>query len=161
MATLREGLSGWPVTDCEVVLYHGAFDNACSTGGDYRNLTPVVVMRALAKARTAVFEPCHAFEVEIPADTLAPVISMLSRGEATVSATEPGGRSWRVTGEIPVRQISQCKRELPGLTRGEGVWWSRSEGDRPLRGDTPERPRTSGNPLNTAEYMRNLILRRR
>ncbi|MBC7271466.1 MAG: GTP-binding protein [Streptomyces sp.] len=158
---LHQGLYGWPVTDCHITLVHNAFDNACSTGGDFRGLTPVVVMRALARAGSAVFEPCHAFEVEFPADTMAAVSGLLSRAEARISATVPRGGFWRISGELPARSVTGCKTALAGLTRGEGVWWSRPEGDRAVRGDTPRRARTDGNPLNTAEYMRSRLLGRR
>ena len=161
LATLEQGLYGWPVTDCDVTLVHGAYDNACSNGGDFRGLAPLVVMRALSIAGCAIFEPCHAFEVEVPTDALAPVTALLSRAEATISSTVPRRRSWRITGEIPARRVPECQLELPGPTRGEGLWWSRPEGDRPVRGETPRRDRTDGNPLNPAEYMRSLALGRR
>lgn len=158
-ATLRQGLLGWPVTDCQVTLVHNEFDNACSTGGDFRGLTPVIVMRALAAAGTAVFEPCHTFDVEVPADAFSAVTSLLTRAEANISATEQRRASWRIGGELPARRVPECQRELPGLTHGEGVWWSRPEGDRPVRGAAPRRERTDGNPLNTAAYLRDRLLR--
>jgi ribosomal protection tetracycline resistance protein len=158
VATLRQGLLGWPVTDCEVALIHNEFDNACSTGGDFRGLTPLIVMRALAQAGTAVFEPCHAFEVEVPVDTFAAVTALVSRAEASITVTARRGSAWQIGGEIPARSVNDCQRELPGLTRGEGVWWSRPEGDRAVRGERPRRERTDGNPLNAREYMRNRML---
>ncbi|MFI6080782.1 GTP-binding protein [Streptomyces sp. NPDC051217] len=160
-AALQQGLYGWPVTDCHITLVHNAFDNACSTGGDFRGLTPVVVMRALAKAGSAVFEPCHAFEVEFPADAISSVSALLSRAEARISSTLPRGGSWRISGELPVRSVTGCKTALPGVTQGEGVWWSRPEGDRAVRGATPRRARTDGNPLNPAEYMRSRVVGRK
>ena len=51
-----------------------------STGADFRNLTPLVVMSALRQAGTVVCEPIHRFRLELPADTLggdAPVLARL------------------------------------------------------------------------------------
>ena len=80
--TLRQGLYGWQVTDCTVTMTHsgywprqshahGTFDKSMSsTAGDFRNLTPLVLMGALRRAGTTVYEPMHRFRLEIPADTL-------------------------------------------------------------------------------------------
>src|SRR4051812_3827616 len=78
--TLREGLHGWEVVDCAVALTHcgywarqshahGTFDKSMSsTAGDFRNLPPLVLMDALARAGPRVLEPMHRFRLELPAD---------------------------------------------------------------------------------------------
>lgn len=77
-ATLREGIHGWQVTDCAVTMTHsgywarqshsgGTFDkNMSSTAGDFRNLTPLILMSALKQAGTRVYEPMHRFHLEVP-----------------------------------------------------------------------------------------------
>jgi ribosomal protection tetracycline resistance protein len=76
--TLREGIHGWQVVDCTVTMTHsgyyarqshahGVFDKSMSsTAGDFRNLTPLVLMSALRAAGTAVYEPMHRFRTTIP-----------------------------------------------------------------------------------------------
>lgn len=60
----------------------------------------------------------------------------------------------RVTGEIPTGQVYTVRTELPGLTHGEAVWFSRPSGERPTSGTVaPRRVRTDGNPLNPEEYL--------
>jgi ribosomal protection tetracycline resistance protein len=157
--TLTQGLYGWSVTDCLVTLIHTEFDNACSTGGDFRRLTPLVVMRALARARTRVFEPCHAFEVEVPQDLLNTVTMRLVALEARIHEMSQGDRSWLIGGSIPAREVHGFTAQLSELTSGEGVWWSRVRGDRPITGRAPKRGRTDGNPLNTKEYLFHLSKR--
>jgi ribosomal protection tetracycline resistance protein len=75
---LEQGRHGWPVTDCTVTLIRGGYDAATSTGGDFRYLTPLVLMAAVAAAGTRVYEPCHRFELEVPSDTLGPVLTRLA-----------------------------------------------------------------------------------
>ena len=87
--TLGQGLHGWAVPDCRLTMTHAGywakqshshavFDKSMSsTAGDFRNLTPLVVMAALARAGTEVHEPLHRFRLEVPADTLGPVTSCL------------------------------------------------------------------------------------
>ena len=48
--TLKQGLFGWEVTDCVVTLTHAGFNSVVSTAGDFRKLTPLVLMRALSLA---------------------------------------------------------------------------------------------------------------
>ena len=61
LETLHQGIYGWQVTDCTVTMTHagywarqssahGGFDKSMSsTSGDFRNLTPLVLMRALSR----------------------------------------------------------------------------------------------------------------
>ncbi|MFF2549676.1 GTP-binding protein [Nocardia sp. NPDC058058] len=129
---LRTGPHGRPVTDCVVTLTRSGFVGPLSTAGDFRALTPVVLARALAAAGTRIYEPCHAFDAEIPADALAPVIACLAELGADIRDTVAATTGWRLTGSLPARRVRAAEQRLPGLTRGEGMWWSRPSGDRPL-----------------------------
>jgi ribosomal protection tetracycline resistance protein len=152
--TLRQGLRGWQVTDCAVTLIRSGYSAPVSVAADFRDLTPLVLMRALQAAGSQVYEPCHSFEVEVPGDVLSAVLGRLGALEADISQSTEAGASWLVTGEIPARLVQDFTTALPGLTRGEGAWWSRPGGDRPVRGRVPVRARYDGNPLNREEYRR-------
>ncbi|MFF1748079.1 hypothetical protein [Streptomyces mirabilis] len=56
---------------------------------------------ALERAGTRVYEPYHAFEVELPLDALAPVTARLATHGAQFEETTGGRTSWLVTGELP------------------------------------------------------------
>ncbi|MFE1955401.1 tetracycline resistance ribosomal protection protein Otr(A) [Streptomyces sp. NPDC059524] len=126
----RGGPHGWPVTDCRVTLTHSGFNSVQSVAGDFRVVTELVVRRALERAGTGVFEPVHTFEAEVPLDALAPVTGVLAAAGASFRETVGGQESWVVRGEIVARHVREVEVALPGLTRGEGVWWSRVSGDR-------------------------------
>ncbi|NJP32890.1 GTP-binding protein [Micromonospora thermarum] len=158
-AALDQGVHGWPVTDVAVTLTHSGYWSPVSTAGDFRDLTPYVLMQALARAGTRVHEPCHRFDCEVPADTLGPVTAYLARVGGRVDGTEPGGDTWHVTGEVPARCEAQVRRRLPDLTRGEGLWSSVPHGDRLVVGEPPRRPRSDGNPFDRVEYTRFLAQR--
>ncbi|GAA1082877.1 elongation factor G [Nocardiopsis metallicus] len=150
--TLGQGLYGWPVTDCVVTLVHSGYVPPVPVAL-FRLLTPVVLMRALDAAGTRVHEPVHAFEADVPGDVLGAAVSHLHGCGARVSGTERTAGGWRISGDIPVRGIDAFRSRLPGISRGEGVWWTRSAGDRPVRRNAPRRARTDGNPLNLNEYL--------
>ncbi|UPZ27373.1 tetracycline resistance ribosomal protection protein Otr(A) [Streptomyces sp. LRE541] len=133
-ATLLDGgPHGRPVTDCRVTLVRSGYAAPLSTAGDFRGLTPVVLHRALEHARTRVYEPYHSFEADLPLDALAPVTARLAACGAEFGETTGGSTSWLVTGRLPARHVRDIELRLPGLTHGEGVWWSRPSGYRPLR----------------------------
>ncbi|BDM71535.1 tetracycline resistance protein [Streptomyces nigrescens] len=138
LATLRSGPRGLAVTDCRVVLTRSGFIGPLSTAGDFRAVTPGVLLRALDRAGTRVYEPYHAFEAEVPVDALAPVTARLAAFGAELEGTTGGRRSWLISGALAARHVPDVQRELPGLTHGEGVWTSSPSGDRPLRSGVPE-----------------------
>jgi ribosomal protection tetracycline resistance protein len=163
--TLTQGLYGWRVHDCRVTLthsgyyprqshMHGTFDKSMSsTAGDFRNLTPLVLMSALRQATTDVCEPMHRFELEVPADCLAAVLPALGRLDAVPGVPVQRGSAYLLDGEIRAARVHQLRQALPGLTRGEGVLDSAFERYQPMRPPYPRRARTDHNPLDRDEYL--------
>ncbi|MCI0689689.1 MAG: TetM/TetW/TetO/TetS family tetracycline resistance ribosomal protection protein [Sporichthyaceae bacterium] len=168
---LQQGLYGWQVTDCTVTMthsgywprqsaMHAGFDpSMSSTAGDFRNLTPLILMSALKQAGSTVFEPVHRFQLEIPADTLGPISPVLVRVRAVPQTTALRGSSYLLEGEIPAAMVHELQQQLPAVTRGEGVLESGFDHYQPVRGVLPTRPRSDHNPLDRKEYL--LRLKRR
>ena len=163
--TLHQGIYGWQVTDCTVTMTHsgywarqssahGGFDKSMSsTAGDFRNLTPLVLLSALEQAGTMVHEPIHRFRLEHPADTLGPVFAALARLRAVPQTPEMQGLTCTLEGEIPAARVHELEQQLPALTRGEGVLLECAfDGYEPVPGTIPTRPRSDHNPLNRKEY---------
>ncbi len=169
--TLRQGLHGWQVTDCAVFMTHsgywarqshahGSFDKSMSsTAGDFRNLTPLVLMHALREAGTTVHEPIHRFRLDIPADTLVAVLPVLARLFAIAHSTAVHGKDGELEGQIPAARVHELRQLLPGLTRGEGVLESAFDRYEPVRGQAPSRPRTDHKPLDRKEYLLHVVRR--
>ncbi|MFF5897807.1 GTP-binding protein [Streptomyces argenteolus] len=163
--TLAEGMHGWRVTDCAVTMTHSGywprqshahavFDKSMSsTAGDFRNLTPLVLMEALREAGTTVYEPMHRFRAEIPADALGPLVPGLLRLRAVPGTPVTVGGLCTLEGEIPAARVHALQHLLPGVTRGEGVVETAFERYRPVEGPVPHRPRTDRDPLNRKEYL--------
>ena len=155
---LDQGLDGWPVTDIVVTMVRSGFSSVTSVAGDFRKLAPFVLMQALREAGTEVYEPCHSFELEVPAETVSPVLSALIAHEAEVQASEGGPVAWTLRGDLPARSVPDIEKVLPGLTRGEAVWLSQAAGDRMVRTRPEPRPRTDGDPRDLEAYLRHLAL---
>jgi len=156
--TFVQGLSGWNVTDCVVTLTQAGFDSVLSTAGDFRKLTPLVLMRALRLAGTEVREPVEELDLDIPEDTLGAVRGALVNARATIRDTVYDGSSLHITCEIPTAELRDIEHQLPGLTRGDGEWVSIFAGYARVSGDPPTRPRAGPNPLNRAHYLAEVAL---
>lgn len=162
---LRQGLYGWQVIDVAVTLthsgywprqshMHGTFDKSMSsTAGDFRNLTPLVLMAALRRADTVVCEPLHRFELEFPADCLGFVLPVLGRLGAWPGVPVQRGSAYVLEGDLPAAQVHALRQQLPGLSRGEGVLDSSFDRYEKVRGSYPSRPRSDHNPLDRKEYL--------
>ncbi|MEU1369591.1 translation factor GTPase family protein [Streptomyces sp. NPDC005803] len=171
VATLGQGLYGWRVTDCTVTMTHSGywprqshshavFDKSMSsTAGDFRNLTPLVLMAALRQAGTTVHEPMHRFRAELPADTLGPLLPALAHLRAVPGPPSVDGSRCVLEGEIPAAGVHALQQRLPGLTRGEGVLETAFASHRPVSGPVPQRSRTDHNPLDRKEYLLHTVRR--
>ena len=159
--TLCEGLSGWPVTDAVVTLTHSGYtppppfgwSKWSTSAADFRHLTPLVLITALRRAGTQVYEPIHRFSLDVPADTFGLVLPMLARLGAAPGAPQPRGSSYLVEGDIPAARVHELELQLPALTRGEGVLDCLFDRYQVVAGRTPARPLSDHNPLNRKEYL--------
>jgi ribosomal protection tetracycline resistance protein len=167
-ATLRQGLRGWQVTDAVVTLTHSGyyprqshaharFDKAMSsTGADFRGLTPLVLMSALRRAGTQVYEPVQRFRLELPADLLGLVLPALSRLGAVPKVPEILGPACVIEGDIRTARLHALEQQLPALTQGEGALECAFGHYQPVTGAVPSRPRSDHNPLHRQEYLRHV-----
>ena len=145
--TLREGLFGWQVTDCVVTMTKCTYAipdgppsrRGRSTAADFRKLTPLVVMQALERAKTAVCEPIVQAAIEVPTTTIGAVMAALGRLGAVVETPAPRGSLSRIEAVLPAARADELQRQLAGLTGGEGVLESTFAGYQPVSGDEPTR----------------------
>jgi ribosomal protection tetracycline resistance protein len=152
-ATLAQGLYGWEVTDIVVTLSQTGYFSPLSTAGDFRKLTPLVLMGALVRAGTVVHEPVESFELDIPVGALSAVLVSLGAARARLREPELVGESYRLRGELPAGRVPDVERALPRLTGGEAAFATRPSGFQPVSGPPPTRERSDGNPLDRDEYV--------
>ncbi len=167
-AALRQGRYGWQVQGCAVIMTHsgyaprqshshGKFDKSMSsTAGDFRFLTPMVLLAALARAGSQVLEPLHRMRLEIPVDLVDTVLPAIGRLDAIPLGSTPRRSTVIIDGELPAARVHELQQRLPGLTRGEGSLETEFHGYRPVRGPAPTRSRTDGNPVDRREYLSSL-----
>jgi len=158
-ATLQQGIYGWQVTDCAVTLTQSGYSSVSSTAGDFRHLTPLVLMSALKQAGTIVCEPMHRFHLEIPADTFGQIVPVLAQLRAVPQTSVVRGSSCLLEGAIPAARVHELQQQLAALTRGEGVLECAFDRYQPVGDTIPTRPRSDLNPLDRKEYLLHVVRR--
>jgi ribosomal protection tetracycline resistance protein len=95
----------------------------------------------------------HRFYLEVPEDALGPLLPVVARLGGLPQAPAIQGSSCTLEGEIPAARVHELRRQLPALTRGEGILESAFDRYQPVRAAIPTRPRADHNPLNREQYM--------
>jgi ribosomal protection tetracycline resistance protein len=155
--TLAQGLSGWEVTDCGVVMnecdyYIGdgphkqVLPTPRTTAADFRKLTPLVLMAAVRQAGTVVCEPMARVHLELPPARLGAVLSALARIGASMELPASIAGQSVIEALLPSAQVHLVQQQLPGLTGGEGVLESSFGGYEPVRGSGPVRSASPASP---------------
>jgi ribosomal protection tetracycline resistance protein len=161
-AACEEGLHGWEVTDCVVTVTKIAYSLAdgppsrrgpMPTARDVKNLVPIVLLRALEESGSTVCEPVFRLSVEVPGTSVGAVLAALGRLGASATTPSPRGELSLLETTLPASRAQELRRQLPGLTGGEGVLESELAGYQPVAGEPPIRARTTPNPLNPDEYL--------
>ncbi|MDX6258445.1 MAG: ribosomal protection tetracycline resistance protein, partial [Kribbellaceae bacterium] len=132
--SLQQGLYGWEVVDCRVDLIRTNYASPVTVAADFRQLVPVVLMQAVQRAGTKVYEPVNSFDLELPPDTVSPVIAKLAEANASLESTDVTPDRATLTGLIPAGRVHAFEAQLPGLTHGEGVLLTTFDGYQPVTG---------------------------
>jgi ribosomal protection tetracycline resistance protein len=159
---LEEGLCGWQVTDCVVTLTKIGYSLAdgppsrrgpMPTTRDVKRLTPLVLMQALEQAGTAVCEPVFRIAAEVPTEKIGPMLAALGRLGAGATTPSARGELSVLEATLPASQVQELRRQLPGLTGGEGVIDAEFAGYQPVIGEPPIRRRLTPDPRKLEEYL--------
>jgi ribosomal protection tetracycline resistance protein len=143
---LRHGPHGRRVTDCVVTMFDSWYSLAdgpparrgpLPTAGDFRGLTPLVLGRALEQAGTVVCEPMLHVRLELPVAAIGATMAAAARLGTELRTPAPHGETATIEGDLPAIRLDELQRQLPGLTRGEGVLESSFAGYRPAVSAVP------------------------
>jgi ribosomal protection tetracycline resistance protein len=159
---LSEGLHGWQVTDCVVTVMKIGYSLAdgppsrrgpMPTTRDMKRLVPLVLMQALEQGGTAVCEPVFRIAAEVPTEAIGAMLAALGRLGAGGSTPTARGELSVLEASLPASRLQELRRQLPGLTGGEGVLDSEFAGYQPVTGEPPVRRRLTPDPRNLVEYL--------
>jgi ribosomal protection tetracycline resistance protein len=123
------------------------------TARDLKRLVPLVLVQAFEQGGSAVCEPVFRIAAEVPTDAVGPMLAALGRLGAGAATPSPRGELSLLEGTLPASRVQVLRRQLPGLTGGEGVLDSEFAGYRPVTGTPPVRRRLTPDPRKFGEYL--------
>ena len=88
---------------------------------DFRKLTRQVLQEALRDAGTTVCEPIQRFCINAPESSLGGLLRSLARLRAIPDQTAVDTGWLTLEGDIAAAAVPALRRQLHGLTHGEGV----------------------------------------
>ncbi|MBY0528750.1 MAG: TetM/TetW/TetO/TetS family tetracycline resistance ribosomal protection protein [Rhabdochlamydiaceae bacterium] len=136
--TLKRGLYGWEITDCVVTLFEAGIC-PLSTASEFRKSAPLLLMQAIQQAGTCVCEPMAEFELEASSSMLSMLIVKLIESGAVIEDTKISQEIGVVMGRMPANRVHQLEKQLPGMTQGSALFFSRFAGYDPVKGKIPSR----------------------
>lgn len=124
-----------------------------STAADFRQLTPWVLATALSAAETVICEPVDRFHLEVPAESLSGVLTLLAKSAAMTTDSVIADGVARLEGTLASQMVQSVHQQLSGLTSGVGTMETGFDHYAPLAGWPRLRRRSGPDPFNPVEYL--------
>lgn len=154
--TLKAGLHGWPIIDCQVILTQIDQHSPVSAAADFRKLTPLVLAAAIRKAGTIICAPFDRFYLQMPVASFPAIQSLLAKAGATTTDLEIRGEEAYLEGVVASSEIQRIKKHLAGASSGLAVIDHRFDRYGPLSKSSHSRVIRGPSPFDRKEYIRAL-----
>ena len=154
--TLKQGLSGFPLSRARVMLTGGFCDSVGSDPSHYNIAAPLAIMRALKQSGTELWEPILAFECKVPEENAGACLALLAskRSEFT---TESDGSNLSTKGEIPASEAMEMPVLIAHMSAGRGYWSAKmSRYAKAPEGTSASRARIGPDPTNEELFIMQL-----
>lgn len=152
--TMRHGLLGWEVTDAKVTFTASEYNSVDSTPSDFRDVTPMVLMEALEKAKTELLEPYYEFELRVPQNAGSRALADLQKMRAVIRESVIIGSDFAVRGVVPVDASKYYALQVAAYTEGSGRFFTKFYGYEKATCDPQQHwQRKRIDPLNKKQYL--------
>lgn len=152
--TCHQGIYGWEITDVLITFKDAIYDSVMSTPSDFRNLTPMVLMEAIYKAKTKLLEPIYEFHIKVPKEVGSRVVVDLQNMRAIFSETGSLNDQFYIKGYVPIETSKNYNIKLASFTEGKGIFYTKFYGYIDLPEDVIKSKSKYGlDPLNKRKYL--------
>jgi ribosomal protection tetracycline resistance protein len=151
---LRQGLSGWNVTDLKVTLTYGQHHVVHTHPLDWSVATPMGIMDGLTNTGTTLLEPLYAFRISVPEEAAGRVLGHLIQMRGQFDSPVIAGGRFLVEGTLPVATSLDYPVRLSAAISGRGVISTRFAGYSEAPPEVKAvRPRVGVDPRDRAKYI--------
>lgn len=113
-------LTGYPVTDIQIILAGGRAHNKHTEGGDFRQATYRAVRQGLMQAESLLLEPYYDFRLLVPTAMVGRAMTELEKMGAKFNVPENDGGMAEISGVAPVSSMQDYALSVNAYTRGKG-----------------------------------------
>ena len=115
-------LAGYPVLDCKVTLYDGAYHDVDSSELAFKIAGSMAFKDACRKASPVLLEPIMGLEVVVPEEFMGDVIGDLNGRRGKVESMTSRGGAQVVTALVPLASMFGYATELRSRTQGRATF---------------------------------------
>ncbi len=115
-------LAGYPMVDCKVTLYDGAFHEVDSSELAFKIAGSMAFKAAARKASPVLLEPIMAVEVVVPEEYMGDVIGDINGRRGKIQHMDSRAGAQVVSARVPLATMFGYATELRSRTQGRGTY---------------------------------------
>lgn len=115
-------VAGYPITDMDVTVVGGSYQEAESTELGYRAAATIAFKDAVRQAGPVLLEPIMDLQVITPSETIGGVIADLSSRRGKILETIKNPKRVIIRGHVPLAELFGYATTLRSLTQGRGAY---------------------------------------
>jgi len=154
VASLKQGIKGWEVTDIRITLIEGEDHPVHSRAGDFAVATPMGIMNGLVNTGTILLEPVIRYKIDAPEELLGVITSDITQMRGNFDSPVIGSGRFTLTGELPLATSIDYPVKLSSRSGGKARISTFFSGYRECTDEQGViRPYRGISPLDTAKYI--------
>ena len=115
-------IARYPVVGLAVYLEDGSYHEVDSSDLAFQTCAQTAMREAFPKTRPVLLEPVMKIEIECPSQFQGSVVGNLTSRRGMVLATDLGGSTVRIEGEVPLAETFGYSTDLRSMTQGQGTF---------------------------------------
>lgn len=113
-------LSGYPLTDVQVILYDGSFHDVDSSDMAFHIAGSMALKKASLEARPTLLEPIIEVEITVPNEYLGDITGDLNGRRGRIIGIEARGNNQLIKAQAPLAEMDKYSTDLRSRTKGRG-----------------------------------------
>mgnify|MGYP003503700648 FL=1 len=115
-------LAGFPVMGFKAIVYNGSYHEVDSSDLAFQIAASLAFKKVMAEAHPVLLEPIYRLKVLVPQERVGDVLSDLQARRGRILGMEQEGALSVVHAEVPLAEVLEYYKALPGLTGGAGAY---------------------------------------
>jgi elongation factor G len=115
-------LAGYPVMGFKAIVYNGSYHEVDSSDLAFQIAASMAFKKVMAEASPTLLEPIYEIKVLTPQERVGDILSDLQARRGRILGMEQEGALAAVRAEVPLAEVLEYYKALPGLTGGAGAY---------------------------------------